>query len=127
MRSSLRCSAGGCSSPRCSRAMKSVVVGYDYGLGLRVTYTSCGKAFGHAGDSPGYRNVVDATGDGRRAASSTVNVDEAKLPLEEALRGRDAGALLALDRLCGAWRRRATPLASAAAATAAATTGRRRG
>ena len=67
-------------SPSLVAEMKTVVVGYDYGHGLRVTYTSCGKAFGHDGDSPGYRNVVYATPNGRRVASIMVNVDETKVP-----------------------------------------------
>jgi D-alanyl-D-alanine carboxypeptidase len=47
----------------------------DYGLGLKTTYTACGKAIGHEGDFPGYRNAVWATPKGRRIAVAMVNVD----------------------------------------------------
>jgi D-alanyl-D-alanine carboxypeptidase len=57
------------------RAMKTVVPGYAYGLGIRRASTACGTAWGHNGDIPGYRNVVWATADGRRAAAVMVNVD----------------------------------------------------
>jgi D-alanyl-D-alanine carboxypeptidase len=50
-------------------------VNSNYGLGLRKAYTSCGTAYGHEGDFPGYRNVVWATRDGRRAADVMVNID----------------------------------------------------
>ena len=48
----------------------------DYGLGLKKVYTSCGVAYGHEGDFPGYRNAVWVTRDGRRAADVMVNIDE---------------------------------------------------
>jgi D-alanyl-D-alanine carboxypeptidase len=48
----------------------------EYGLGLQTVYTSCGIAYGHQGDTPGYRNAVWVTRDGRRAADVMVNVDE---------------------------------------------------
>jgi D-alanyl-D-alanine carboxypeptidase len=47
----------------------------NYGLGLRKAYTSCGTAYGHEGDFPGYRNAVWVTRDGRRAADVMVNID----------------------------------------------------
>jgi D-alanyl-D-alanine carboxypeptidase len=47
----------------------------DYGLGLKKVYTSCGIAYGHEGDFPGYRNAVWVTRDGRRAADVMVNID----------------------------------------------------
>ena len=47
----------------------------NYGLGLRKTYTSCGVAYGHEGDFPGYRNAVWVTRNGRRAADVMVNID----------------------------------------------------
>jgi D-alanyl-D-alanine carboxypeptidase len=47
----------------------------DYGLGLRKAHTSCGTAYGHEGDFPGYRNAVWVTRDGRRAADVMVNID----------------------------------------------------
>ncbi len=54
-------------------------VSLNYGLGLRNTFTPCGKAFGHDGDIPGYRNVVWATANGRRVASIMVNIDETRV------------------------------------------------
>jgi len=51
-----------------------------YGLGLRITFTRCGRAFGHDGDFPGWRNVVWATATGRRVAVVMVNVDESHVP-----------------------------------------------
>jgi D-alanyl-D-alanine carboxypeptidase len=50
-------------------------VNSNYGLGLRKGYTSCGTAYDHEGDFPGYRNVVWVTRDGRRAAAVMVNID----------------------------------------------------
>jgi D-alanyl-D-alanine carboxypeptidase len=47
----------------------------NYGLGLRRVYTSCGTAYGHEGDYPGYRNIVWVTRGGRRAADVMVNID----------------------------------------------------
>jgi D-alanyl-D-alanine carboxypeptidase len=47
----------------------------DYGLGLKKVYTSCGIAYGHDGDFPGYRNAVRVTRNGRRAADVMVNID----------------------------------------------------
>jgi D-alanyl-D-alanine carboxypeptidase len=61
--------------PRQLAAMKADVMGAAYGLGLRIAYTPCGTAYGHEGDLPGYRTVVWATANGRRAASVLVNVD----------------------------------------------------
>jgi D-alanyl-D-alanine carboxypeptidase len=61
-------------------AMKTEVVRYGYGLGVRTALTACGRAFGHDGDVPGYRNVVWATANGRRAAAIMVNVDDTLVP-----------------------------------------------
>jgi D-alanyl-D-alanine carboxypeptidase len=62
-------------------AMKSgSTVSGTYGLGLRITLTRCGRAFGHDGDFPGWRNVVWATPNGRRVAVVMVNVDESHVP-----------------------------------------------
>jgi D-alanyl-D-alanine carboxypeptidase len=47
----------------------------NYGLALRKAYTSCGTAYGHEGDFPGYRNAAWVTRDGRRAADVMVNID----------------------------------------------------
>jgi len=70
-------------------SMKTEVAGRNYGLGLRITHTACGRAFGHDGDVPGYRNIVWATTDGRRVASVMVNIDATRVPwdkLESAVR-----------------------------------------
>jgi D-alanyl-D-alanine carboxypeptidase len=56
-------------------AMKTEVVPYRYGLGLRIAHTRCGKAFGHDGDMPGYRTIVWATANGRRVAAIMVNIE----------------------------------------------------
>jgi D-alanyl-D-alanine carboxypeptidase len=58
------------------KAMKtgSAVTG-TYGLGLMITSTRCGKAFGHDGDFPGWRNITLAKADGRRVAVAMVNID----------------------------------------------------
>jgi D-alanyl-D-alanine carboxypeptidase len=61
-------------------AMKAGVTDGEYGLGLMITYTRCGTAFGHRGDIPGYRSIVWSTGDGRRAAAVLVNVDDTRVP-----------------------------------------------
>jgi D-alanyl-D-alanine carboxypeptidase len=63
--------------------MKAEVVPHGYGLGLRISHTSCGEAFGHDGDVPGYRNVVWSSADGRRVVSLMVNVDSARVPWSE--------------------------------------------
>ena len=47
-----------------------------YGLGISTTFTKCGRAFGHDGDFPGWRNVVLATANGKRQTVVMVNVDE---------------------------------------------------
>lgn len=68
------------------REMKSPVGGgkpvpftAPYGLGLDIVHTTCGTAYGHSGDMPGYRNVVLASADGRRVATLMVNVASARL------------------------------------------------
>lgn len=61
------------------QAMTSDAARYGYGLGVRIATTQCGRAVGHNGDIPGYRNVVWATLDGRRAVSIMVNVDDARV------------------------------------------------
>jgi D-alanyl-D-alanine carboxypeptidase len=59
--------------------MKTEVIPHQYGLGLRITNTPCGTAFGHDGDFPGYRNIVWATVGGRRIAAVMVNIDATRL------------------------------------------------
>jgi D-alanyl-D-alanine carboxypeptidase len=51
----------------------------DYGLGLRMTETSCGRAIGHEGEFPGYRNAVLSTPNGRRVAVAMVNIDTTRV------------------------------------------------
>jgi hypothetical protein len=46
----------------------------------------------HRGDIPGYRNVVLATGNGRRAAAVMVNIDTTRVPWPK----RDSAAVTAL-------------------------------
>jgi D-alanyl-D-alanine carboxypeptidase len=55
--------------------MKSMVGPGEYGLGLWFLHSRCGAAYGHFGDTPGYRNEVIASPDGRRAVDVMVNVD----------------------------------------------------
>lgn len=50
-----------------------------YGLGLQMTTTKCGRAFGHIGDFPGYRNIVWATSNGRRVAAVMINTDQGQV------------------------------------------------
>ena len=66
----------------------------NYGLGLRKAYTSCGTAYGHEGDFPGYRNTVWVTRDGRRAADVMVNVDATHISWDT-LEGSSQAALCA--------------------------------
>jgi D-alanyl-D-alanine carboxypeptidase len=61
-------------------AMKADVRGAEYGLGLMISYTRCGTAFGHRGDIPGYRSIVWSTGNGRRTAVVMVNIDHTRVP-----------------------------------------------
>jgi D-alanyl-D-alanine carboxypeptidase len=61
-------------------AMKADVRGAEYGLGLMISYTRCGTAFGHRGDIPGYRSIVWSTGNGRRTAVVMVNIDDTRVP-----------------------------------------------
>jgi D-alanyl-D-alanine carboxypeptidase len=56
--------------------MESPAPGSSYGLGLRMTETQCGRAYGHVGSAPGYRTVVYARPDGTRVALAMINVDE---------------------------------------------------
>jgi len=62
-------------SPNLMTQMKSIVTGYSYGLGLMRVQTACGIAYGHDGDFIGYRNVVLAKANGKRAVDVMVNVD----------------------------------------------------
>ncbi len=55
-------------------------VSATYGLGLVLTYTRCGKTFGHEGDFPGWRNITLAKADGRRVAVVMVNIDTTHVP-----------------------------------------------
>lgn len=55
--------------------MRTVATTSQYGLGLWFLHPRCGAAYGHFGDTPGYRNEVIASPDGRRAVEVMVNVD----------------------------------------------------
>jgi D-alanyl-D-alanine carboxypeptidase len=48
---------------------------YDYGLGLMIFDSACGKAYGHIGAFPGYRTVAVASADGKRVAVVMINID----------------------------------------------------
>ncbi len=60
----------------------SSVVDY-YGLGLRMTTTKCGRAFGHAGAFPGHRNIVWSTSNGRRVAAVMINTNQGHVVLSK--------------------------------------------
>jgi D-alanyl-D-alanine carboxypeptidase len=62
---------------------KAVPFTVGYGLGLDIFHTSCGIAYGHLGDMPGYRNVVMARPDGRRVVAVMANVSSERLRWEE--------------------------------------------
>jgi D-alanyl-D-alanine carboxypeptidase len=51
-------------------------VASTYGLGISTSFISCGRAFGHGGNIPGWRNETIATANGKREAVVMVNVDE---------------------------------------------------
>jgi len=46
-----------------------------YGLGMRLSFSPCGRAFGHDGDFVGWRNVVWSNATGTRIAVVLVNID----------------------------------------------------
>jgi D-alanyl-D-alanine carboxypeptidase len=56
--------------------METSAPGSRYGLGLLIVDTPCGRAYGHTGDTPGYRSVAYATPNGSRVAVVMVNVDD---------------------------------------------------
>ena len=55
---------------------KPASVAGTYGLGIDNSFATCGRAFGHLGEFPGWRNEVRATANGKRQAVVMVNVDE---------------------------------------------------
>jgi D-alanyl-D-alanine carboxypeptidase len=61
--------------PRLLAAMETPSAQAQYGLGLRVFETPCGRAYGHDGIATGYRTVVNANRRGTRVALVMVNVD----------------------------------------------------
>jgi D-alanyl-D-alanine carboxypeptidase len=64
-------------------AMKTLVPGVHYGLGLLEADTPCGRAYGHEGDLRGYRSFVFARGDGTRVSLVMVNIDNTYLSRSE--------------------------------------------
>jgi D-alanyl-D-alanine carboxypeptidase len=52
---------------------------WNYGLGLMQFQTTCGRAYGHLGDTPGYRTAVYAKADGRRVAVAMINIDATRV------------------------------------------------
>ena len=50
-----------------------------YGLGIRTTFSGCGRVYGHDGSFFGWRNEAFATANGRRAAVVMVNVDDSRV------------------------------------------------
>ena len=65
--------------PNLLATMKAPSEHAAYGLGLQITQTSCGIAFGHTGVATGYRTVVYANERGTRIALVMVNVDDTDL------------------------------------------------
>ena len=57
----------------------AVTVSGTYGLGIEFEATKCGRAYGHNGSIPGWRNETLTTADGRRQAVVMVNVDESRV------------------------------------------------
>ena len=50
-----------------------------YGLGIEFEVTKCGRAYGHNGSIPGWRNEALTTANGKRQAVVMVNVDESRV------------------------------------------------
>jgi D-alanyl-D-alanine carboxypeptidase len=50
-----------------------------YGLGIEFEVTKCGRAYGHNGSIPGWRNEALTTADGKRQAVVMVNIDESRV------------------------------------------------
>jgi D-alanyl-D-alanine carboxypeptidase len=50
-----------------------------YGLGIEFEFTKCGRAYGHNGSLPGWRNEVLTTANGKRQAIVMVNIDESRV------------------------------------------------
>jgi D-alanyl-D-alanine carboxypeptidase len=58
------------------RELKSVVPGFDYGMGVTRWDTSCGTAWGHGGSFPGYYSVSLTSPDGSRQAVIALNSNQ---------------------------------------------------
>jgi D-alanyl-D-alanine carboxypeptidase len=69
--------------PRMLAAMETPAPYSEYGLGLLITDTECGRAYGHEGIGTGYRTIVYARPGGTRIALVMVNVDETHIPQSE--------------------------------------------
>jgi D-alanyl-D-alanine carboxypeptidase len=50
-----------------------------YALGIQYRSTRCGRAYGHNGDIPGWRNEVLTTANGKRQAVVMVNIDDSRV------------------------------------------------
>jgi D-alanyl-D-alanine carboxypeptidase len=50
-----------------------------YALGIQFQFTTCGRAYGHNGDIPGWRNEVLSTANGKRQAVVMVNIDDSRV------------------------------------------------
>ena len=46
-----------------------------YGLGMRLSFSPCGRVYGHDGDFVGWRNIVWSNAKGTRIAAVLVNID----------------------------------------------------
>jgi D-alanyl-D-alanine carboxypeptidase len=56
---------------------------FRYGLGIERFPTECGQAYGHLGDTAGYRTAVYAHPNGRRVAVVMVNIDTTRVSWPE--------------------------------------------
>ena len=50
-------------------------VAATYGLGMQVSFSACGRVYGHEGDFVGWRNIVWSNAKGTRVAAVLVNID----------------------------------------------------
>jgi D-alanyl-D-alanine carboxypeptidase len=62
--------------PAQQRELKSVVPGFDYGMGVSRWDTACGKAWGHGGSFPGYYSLSLTSPDGSRQAVIALNSNQ---------------------------------------------------
>jgi len=67
------------SAPMLTQMKMGTSVSSVYGLGLQLTFTPCGRAYGHEGDFIGWRNVALSNAKGTRTADVMVNIDDSRV------------------------------------------------